>query len=390
MCEVGPDGCLAPGPVAACPEGETCSLGACSGTCVDECAEIDTDVCDGTAVRRCGQLDGDSCLDLGEPSVCASGGCVDGACSSTCTDTCPEEGARECVGDGFRTCGNHDGDACLEWSMAMDCADTDDPCLASTCQNGACGLTPAPDGAACGNGPCSSGGQCQAGRCEGASNGCGLGESCTNNVCTCDQVVDARTQVPTAALDLKVADVVFAVRINDLPAPTNLAETERGILEYRHQGATGWQAVGLLGGPLDGPTWRLIPGRYDIRYRKSANHTWREGILTPENPATRFTTVDVPAQGGNITIPVEAADVTFQARINGQPAPTNLPETERGRLWIRHIGATEWTLVGEVGGAMVGPTWRLLTGTYEYQYRRSATHAWREGVLTAETDFSDT
>ncbi|HQP95156.1 MAG TPA: PKD domain-containing protein [Myxococcota bacterium] len=39
----------------------------------------------------------------------------------SCTDQCPEEGARECFEGAHRNCADLDDDGCVEWSMAVDC-----------------------------------------------------------------------------------------------------------------------------------------------------------------------------------------------------------------------------------------------------------------------------
>ncbi len=185
-------------------------------------------------------------------------------------------------------------------------------------------------------------------------------------------------------LEIQAATVTFSARLNGQPAPTNLPASEIGSLYIRHRGATDWTQVGILGGAMIGPDWRLLTGTYDVQYRRGPQHTWREGVLTPENRNVVFGSLVVPPEGGPIAINLEAATVRFQARLNGQPAPTNLPETEIGLLSIRHIGDSEWTDIGALGGPMIGPDWRLVTGTYEVRYRRSNQHAWREGVLTPE------
>jgi len=50
----------------------------------------------------------------------------------TCDNECPQEGLKQCSGNGYRTCGNYDSDSCLEWSSVTACPEE------TTCQNGEC------------------------------------------------------------------------------------------------------------------------------------------------------------------------------------------------------------------------------------------------------------
>jgi hypothetical protein len=127
------DPCLEWGGYTACQEGETCDGGVCTGGCADECEAEGATACDGDGYRECGQHDADSCRVWSDVIPCEDGEtCSLGVCSSEpCTDEC-EEGARACHDDAVRTCGQHDGDPCLEWSA-------DDPCAeGETCVDGRC------------------------------------------------------------------------------------------------------------------------------------------------------------------------------------------------------------------------------------------------------------
>ncbi|HRE91900.1 MAG TPA: hypothetical protein PK095_22465 [Myxococcota bacterium] len=190
----------------------------------------------------------------------------------------------------------------------------------------------------------------------------------------------------TVIIDVPATDVTFRARINGVAVPSTLPATELARLSIRHRGATEWTYLGLIGGELAGIAWRLIPGTYEVLYQKGSQHTWREGILTPENEPTVFGTVVIPPAGGLVTIDVPAATVTFEGLINGVVVPTNLAETELGDLRIRHVGATDWIFIGTLGRGMLGPDWRLLAGTYEVAYEPRSNHTWREGILTPENE----
>jgi hypothetical protein len=49
-----------------------------------------------------------------------------------CVNTCPKTGARQCVGNGFQLCGNHNADPCLEWGPTTACT-ANQFCLEGTC-----------------------------------------------------------------------------------------------------------------------------------------------------------------------------------------------------------------------------------------------------------------
>ncbi len=122
--------------VVACPGGQTCSAGVCSGTCVDECSTSGATLCSGNGVITCGQLDGDSCLDWSTPVACPEGEtCSGGGCSSACADECDTVGALRCAAAGPQACGQVDADDCLEWGAATACP------AGETCSLGQCAKT---------------------------------------------------------------------------------------------------------------------------------------------------------------------------------------------------------------------------------------------------------
>jgi len=135
LCEdLNSDGCLEWGEVTACPAGQSCSGGECSGTCRDECA-ASTRTCDGKGFRVCGNFDEDECIEWGDLVPCAEQeACSNGSCSSTCSNECAE-GGRQCAATAaasFQLCGQHDSDPCLDWGEATACAE------GQTCSFGEC------------------------------------------------------------------------------------------------------------------------------------------------------------------------------------------------------------------------------------------------------------
>jgi hypothetical protein len=118
----------------ACPDDAPhCSLGECGSGCVDECATGET-ICEGPgAVRTCGESDGDPCLDWSTPVACVNGEvCSNGACGEDCQDECAA-GDTHCSGDGVVSCGDRNDDGCMEWGPPVACGD-DQTCSEGECQ----------------------------------------------------------------------------------------------------------------------------------------------------------------------------------------------------------------------------------------------------------------
>ena len=130
VCERQSSGCVGwsePSPCAP----RSCSLGACSDTCTDECATGERR-CAGDAVQTCGQGDSDACTDWLAPVACASGeACSGGACGGACADACTGT-ERRCSGDGVIECGDRDGDGCREYGPVVPCG------AGESCDAGAC------------------------------------------------------------------------------------------------------------------------------------------------------------------------------------------------------------------------------------------------------------
>jgi hypothetical protein len=129
------DSCLDWGTVTGCPAGQTCSNGVCGAGCTNECTANAKECVTADSFRTCGDFDADSCLEWSATTPCPTGQtCSNGVCSATCQDECTTSGAKECTasGTGYRTCGNHDGDTCLEWSLETTCP------TGQTCTNGTC------------------------------------------------------------------------------------------------------------------------------------------------------------------------------------------------------------------------------------------------------------
>ena len=133
------DPCTDWGPEEACPDGEFCSGGRCSTECQDECDVLGQPQCDpsdATKFRLCGQLDSDPCLELGDPIACGEGEtCSNNRCAAagSCTDECTE-GQVTCNAErtAIQTCAPRDVDMCLTYSNVTPCGD------AETCCSGAC------------------------------------------------------------------------------------------------------------------------------------------------------------------------------------------------------------------------------------------------------------
>jgi hypothetical protein len=133
------DSCLDWMPEERCAGGETCNGGACSAApCSDECASGESQ-CSNGGKSTCGQFDADSCLEWGPPEACPTGeSCSSGACSATCSDECSGD---TCTGSTWKQCGQYDLDACLELSSGTACGATDACHVGSCSAAGGCATT---------------------------------------------------------------------------------------------------------------------------------------------------------------------------------------------------------------------------------------------------------
>ncbi len=180
------DGCLDWGDVTPCPDGEVCANGTCGSTCTDECNVMGAKQCAGTqSVKQCGDTNGDGCLEWGTAVSCNQGEvCSNGFCATSCQSECSVLGATKCSGNSVQTCGDSNGDGCLEWGTGVPCGD------GLVCSNGFCQTT-------CTNGCTAQGAKTCDGNavvvCEvgpggclawGTPVGCGEGLSCSNGNCT--------------------------------------------------------------------------------------------------------------------------------------------------------------------------------------------------------------
>lgn len=173
-------------------EGDTaCAEGECVPRCADECAGEERR-CAGDAVESCGNFDADLCLEYGPATPCGDAErCDDGACvpaDQECEDACEEEGGSVCNGEGaYQRCGQYDADPCLDLSSPIDCGPLE-RCMAGVCL-GFC-----ENECAAGSSRCGEGGQrLTCGNFDGdpclefgGAMPCPNGEICDNGLCTPD------------------------------------------------------------------------------------------------------------------------------------------------------------------------------------------------------------
>lgn len=129
------DRCLEWGDDKACDGGLVCSNGFCATTCSDTCTVAGAKKCDANAVVTCGDDNADGCLEWAQAAPCGELVCAGGRCQAQCSSDCTEDGARKCDGDGFATCTDTNADGCLEWGTVKPCGPTE------TCSNGLCSAT---------------------------------------------------------------------------------------------------------------------------------------------------------------------------------------------------------------------------------------------------------
>ena len=129
------DGCLEWGAPTPCDAGLVCSAGNCQTKCSDECTVVGAKHCEPGGLALCGDTNADGCLEWGTPTACAAGqSCSSGHCAAQCSDECTVIGAKQCDPAGVVTCGDHDGDPCLEWGTPAPC---DSPYV---CSQGNCSI----------------------------------------------------------------------------------------------------------------------------------------------------------------------------------------------------------------------------------------------------------
>ncbi|MBW1808120.1 MAG: PQQ-binding-like beta-propeller repeat protein, partial [Deltaproteobacteria bacterium] len=116
------DPCLEWGVIDTCGADEKCVNGQCVEDCKDECEPQGSQICQDDGYRVCGNSDGDSCLEWGTVIPCdANETCSAGVCSEDCIDECDVD-ERECFGSGWRQCGESgDGDSCRDWLAVTPC-----------------------------------------------------------------------------------------------------------------------------------------------------------------------------------------------------------------------------------------------------------------------------
>lgn len=138
FCELAANGCYYFSAPVPCPTNTVCVPGTgCVEACKDQpCTAIGAKKCENTSdVVTCGDYDGDGCLEWGQALACASPAvCSNGQCALTCADECTVVGAKKCEGNSIVNCAEHDGDGCLEWGGAI-------PCGAQICSGGFCQAT---------------------------------------------------------------------------------------------------------------------------------------------------------------------------------------------------------------------------------------------------------
>jgi len=185
-CGPAPDG-------ASCPNDGICNVGSCRECLAnDTCCTADGwfvaygrsgPACDGACV----QCDGSgSCIHKAHHLYCTADNqnwCENGQCVPVCDDEC-SPGQTRCNGSAVQTCGNFDGDACLEFGgdQTCTCGCSGGACLSGACspgqtssvQCGNCGTQARICNASCqweNSGTCTGQGVCSPGATE--SSGCG-------------------------------------------------------------------------------------------------------------------------------------------------------------------------------------------------------------------------
>ncbi|GAB4290289.1 MAG: hypothetical protein Kow0090_03330 [Myxococcota bacterium] len=150
LCDVKRGVCVACFMNEDCPKGTVCQNGYCvleddaideggdpdniddEGNCFDVCDNEGEKECDGDYVIICKDSNDDGCKEWVRDMKCPQGfSCSKGGCSATCSDDC-QIGEKQCLGNGYRECGQNDSDSCLDWGSVIACGEK------QYCEDGLC------------------------------------------------------------------------------------------------------------------------------------------------------------------------------------------------------------------------------------------------------------
>ncbi|MBW2703136.1 MAG: PPC domain-containing protein [Deltaproteobacteria bacterium] len=162
------------------------SVGCGGDACQDVCM-MGANQCQGNSLMSCGDYDGDGCMEWGDPFTCPDE-CLLDRCVSSCENEC-QNGTRRCAGDQYQLCGDSNGDGCTEWSNSQSCLP------GQVCQGAGLCVDDCQDRCAENESQCVSGQPTQVQACAcpetgccdwAAATECPAGQSCANGVCvTC-------------------------------------------------------------------------------------------------------------------------------------------------------------------------------------------------------------
>ncbi len=128
-CSKGTNGCTAWSGVTNCASGQTCEGGVCKApACTDACTEGAKE-CSGNGVRTCSR-GSNNCTAWSGVTACGDDqSCANGVCVKKCANQC-SKGDVKCVDNGVSTCETING--CLDWTAAKAC-DTNSVCVSGAC-----------------------------------------------------------------------------------------------------------------------------------------------------------------------------------------------------------------------------------------------------------------
>lgn len=90
-------------------------------TCSNQCISGTRD-CSGNGYRVCGDFNGDGCTEWSSVTLCSFGKtCQGGYCVLSCSNQCAD-GNRRCSESGYQVCHDYNGDSCTEWSSTTSCS----------------------------------------------------------------------------------------------------------------------------------------------------------------------------------------------------------------------------------------------------------------------------
>jgi hypothetical protein len=367
-----------------CLSGQTCQGGACGGGTTVSCDDgnpCTKDACSDAA--GCAHT-ADDALVPDDGVACTVDKCTAGTPSHTPSDAACNDGLW-CTG--VETCSPGspaaNGNGCVTTNVPSP------PAVSGPCMTvGACDeatksypVVPKPVGASCDDAiACTTGDKCQAG-----------GACAGTPTAACGTIDCATTTSLGSTIDIPVVSIGGTVTMGGQPLPATNGYTTGTTLYLKAKDTSALHQLayfsysGVSNG-LYGPTFtaRLVPGVYDLVYRRNWDSTYNTVSSTdaidklPGGMRILQSGVVIGAGGGTVNVDIPVATISGSITMGGQPLPATNGYTTGTTLYLKakDTGALHqlaYFSYSGVSNGLYGPTFtaRLVPGTYDLVYRRN-------------------